>query len=783
MFNFADVDNHPPVTSFLDEGTPKVAQATVIRVNDLNHRIRKREVNSPVSNHVLEARDVNLQGLGRTMHLVLSHTHDVLSPQFKIFVEDGNGQRKRFTGFNAREFYTGQVKNSPSSKVSAHIDSETGLMTAAILTDDREVYFVEPHSHSNSSALPDEMLFYKLNNNLLSTSNNKRPFCDSISLNETAGIAFGDDAINLSTEDKEGNDINHTKRRDKREEPGIPTRCPLHLVADYRFFRNHGSDVKQTTNYLVSLIDRINKMYLETEWADVAAGEESLTGYGFVVQEILVHSAPTQEEGHYNSEKYSWQIRDLLESFSRNKHHKWYCLVHLFTHQRFESGVLGLAFVAHVRKFIPGGVCTSPVMKDGEPYYYNTGVSTTMNSLGNSIFTRITDLITAHELGHSWGAEHDPDIAECSPRSSSGGAYLMHTYSLAGYETNNKVFSPCSKRAIANVLKSKTRGCFVSHRKSFCGNGIVDPGEECDAGLIGGQDTDPCCTIECRLKSHAKCSDFNHLCCQNCQVQRQGFLCREANHLDCKESQVCNGISANCPIDSPPIEDGRECMDSGRCRSGRCIPFCETRQLLSCMCESKTDTCLRCCRQPTPNSTCERFNPPRPIILKDGTPCAYGYCDKGFCRRSTQDTISRLWGVIEERSVSRVIRFILDNMVIFVPLVLSLCWFPIAWYIKIQDDKEKAKHPKRHLSRISRCTNGSNCHGYNTRSRASRNGNPPTDAGDTHELRTFLHDELDNERPSLPSSPPPQYDELDHEPIVRGQTPRRSPPPHETSID
>lgn len=47
--------------------------------------------------------------------------------------------------------------------------------------------------------------------------------------------------------------------------------------------------------------------------------------------------------------------------------------------------------------------------------------------------------MTAHEFGHNWGSEHDPDIPECSPSASQGGSFLMYTYSVSGYDVNNKV--------------------------------------------------------------------------------------------------------------------------------------------------------------------------------------------------------------------------------------------------------------------------------------------------------------------------------------------------------
>lgn len=658
-------------------------ESEIIHVSDLKYhypRQARHAVDGLTEDSNRKHTGVEVNALGKKFNMVLKQSHqDVLSPLFEVFVVDGLGIKRPYRDFDRTEFFSGHLENDDMSQITAHVDSVTGVMTASI-SSDNEVYVMEPIK-KDGILNKTSMLFYKSQglNPSLETLKNKR-FCDSINLaNET----FLDEVPPLS--------------REKRETFGEDrTRCNLRLVADFHFFKDQGKDMKSVVSHLVSVVDRINKIYLDTEFADVEAGESSLKGFGFVLQEILVHEQPTLEDGHYNSMRGQWAIRDLLEAFSRDRAHKWYCLSHLFTHQKFESGVLGLAFVAHTRKLIPGGVCTQPVTKGATTFYYNTGVTTTKNSLGNPIFTRITDLITAHELGHNWGAEHDPDLVECSPRSSYGGAFIMHTYSLAGYEHNNRIFSPCSKRAIANVLRSKAFSCFVSPQKAFCGNGVVEEGEECDGGQLGGADNDPCCTVECRLKPGARCSDLNHLCCEKCQNRMRGSLCREGNPQDCKESTHCDGISAKCPRDPPPVQDGKDCLDSGTCSSGTCIPFCESRGLMSCMCDQRnTDYCIRCCRKNAPNSTCQRYSSENPIRLRDGTPCVYGYCDRGFCRRTNQDTIKRLWGVIDEVGINGFVRVLKDNLVFAVAFLLLTFWVPISYYVKMKDDEIKAKISKR----------------------------------------------------------------------------------------
>jgi hypothetical protein len=118
-------------------------------------------------------------------------------------------------------------------------------------------------------------------------------------------------------------------------------------------------------------------------------------------------------------------------------------LAHLFTHQTFlardSSVVLGLAYISSPRRLSHGGICTAEYFKNGYTLYLNSGLSSSRNHYGQRVITREADLVTAHEFGHNWGSEHDPDIPECSPSASQGGSYLMYTYSVSGYDVNNKV--------------------------------------------------------------------------------------------------------------------------------------------------------------------------------------------------------------------------------------------------------------------------------------------------------------------------------------------------------
>ncbi len=74
----------------------------------------------------------------------------------------------------------------------------------------------------------------------------------------------------------------------------------------------------------------------------------------------------------------------------------------------------------------------------------NTGYTSYCDSDGAQVLSSIAELVTAHELGHSWGAPHDPSTSECNPPAERGGRYLMYTFAVSGYSPNNYV-SPASQ--------------------------------------------------------------------------------------------------------------------------------------------------------------------------------------------------------------------------------------------------------------------------------------------------------------------------------------------------
>ncbi|KAF7487383.1 Hypothetical predicted protein [Marmota monax] len=197
------------------------------------------------------------------------------------------------------------------------------------------------------------------------------------------------------------------------------------------------------------------------------------------------------------------------------------------------------------------------------------------------------DLVTTHELGHNFGAEHDPDgLAECAPNEDQGGKYVMYPIAVSGDHENNKMFSNCSKQSIYKTIESKAQECFKERSNKVCGNSRVDEGEECDPGIMY-LNNDTCCNSDCTLKPGVQCSDRNSPCCKNCQFETAQKKCQEAINATCKGVSYCTGNSSECP---PPgnAEDDTVCLDLGKCKDGKCIPFCEREQQLEpCACNGE----------------------------------------------------------------------------------------------------------------------------------------------------------------------------------------------------
>nr|XP_021154595.1 disintegrin and metalloproteinase domain-containing protein 32-like [Columba livia] len=179
-------------------------------------------------------------------------------------------------------------------------------------------------------------------------------------------------------------------------------------------------------------------------------------------------------------------------------------------------------------------------------------------------------ILLAQMLGRSLGIGYDRSPACRCPAP----VCVMSPQAL--HSSGAKAFSSCSVADFAQFLRHNRDCPFIrqvlpqlSYRgATVCGNGVVDPGEQCDCGTAESCLLDNCCTPQCTFKPGVKCSVG--LCCEKCQLKRQNAPCRPPADAQCDLPELCDGSSASCPPDLY-VQDGHDCeRGTGYCYKGRC---------------------------------------------------------------------------------------------------------------------------------------------------------------------------------------------------------------------
>lgn len=200
----------------------------------MKHTIVKRGLKE--SNHPFnKIKEVEFKTLGRNFRLILSPKRTVLHSKFKAYAVNADG-KETTVHLDHENFYGGRVFGETESDASVHIDN--GILTGTIQLLD-ETYHIEPSWRHLPHLDNRSMIAYKASDVKFSWDQSK-----DMKL-KTCGYV------------KEGIELEEESSRDKRqidqyEYTPTKTRCPLLLVADYRFFQEMGgSNTKTTINYLV----------------------------------------------------------------------------------------------------------------------------------------------------------------------------------------------------------------------------------------------------------------------------------------------------------------------------------------------------------------------------------------------------------------------------------------------------------------------------------------------------------------------------------------------------
>ncbi|KAG5679982.1 hypothetical protein PVAND_009517 [Polypedilum vanderplanki] len=416
--------------------------------------------------------------------------------------------------------YQGKIRDKPQSTVA--LSTCNGIR--GVVFDGHDTYYIE-----NELIGPDQKHFLIRHSDL--KHEHKCGYDGGI--NRTHDVALNHHMTEFnrimrhkrSTNSKDNNLIRGPYNANKRS-----SYVELVLVVDNKVFKSLDRDVRKVHQHCKDIANIINALYVplnifiallgvviwnENNLADLSSdGDKTLRSFLNYRRKYLVKDHPNDN-------------------------------AQLLTGEVFDGGVVG--------KALKGPICT---------YEFSGGVS-----MDHSKIIAIVATTIAHEMGHNFGMEHDTDDCKCPDdrciMSSSSSSIAPTHWSSCSIDQLNLAFH----HGMDYCLKNKPTKIFDS---PICGNGFVEPGEQCDCGLPQHCKNNSCCNpYTCKLYSNATCATGS--CCDltTCSPHAAGTMCRSSVG-ECDLPEYCTGDTEWCPNDVYK-RDTEECNGGDAyCYQGSC---------------------------------------------------------------------------------------------------------------------------------------------------------------------------------------------------------------------
>ncbi len=334
-----------------DQSADRRAQVANAALN-----LRASTVQTPQPIRYLHGRievDLELDGTTRTLQL---DPVSVRGDGFSVFLSNGDDDLTTIA-IPPAPIYAGQVRGLVDSHVRASLNA--GQLQAVVYFHNDQCG-IQPLPSTDPDDLPSEHVVFRAS--------------DVIGHGRTCAVsqfAHADDASSTaapySDSSTSGTDVKIVD---------------LAIDADYEFFASHGSDVAATVHDIEGIINALRPIYEVPE-----------IGITYELSTIVVRTQP----GTYNGS----DALDLLCQF-RNR---WNTppessihrdIAHLFTGKELIGSTIGIAFV--------GVVCNVVANSPDCGSSGNVAYGLSQSRFSQVFTTRVA--LTAHELGHNWGANH-----------------------------------------------------------------------------------------------------------------------------------------------------------------------------------------------------------------------------------------------------------------------------------------------------------------------------------------------------------------------------------------
>ncbi|XP_074493721.1 disintegrin and metalloproteinase domain-containing protein 28-like isoform X2 [Sebastes fasciatus] len=345
----------------------------------------------------------------------------------------------------------------------------------------------------------------------------------------------------------------------------------LYLVADNRAYLKMKRDRTAMRNRIFEVVNFVNMAYKPLRTFVALVGLEIWSSGDLI--------SVTPPAGANLDAFMKWRNSELVK---RKKHDN----AHLISGIDFEGATVGLAFI--------GTLCSG----------HSVGVVQDHNDRAIAVGATL-----AHEMGHNLGMNHD-DSSGCV---CSGDSCIM----AAALSWNiPRTFSSCSTNYYEKYLLNRSPSCLLDkpdystlEAPSFCGNGFVEKGEQCDCGSLE-ECTNPCCNAtSCTLKEGSQCAEGE--CCEDCKISPRSRECRRRQD-ECDLAEFCDGKSATCPedvftVNGFPCDGGLGYCYNGQCpqRPNQCVKLygpTATEAAPSCYNHNTRGTYYAFCRRPDENT-------------------------------------------------------------------------------------------------------------------------------------------------------------------------------------
>ncbi|KOB66594.1 Uncharacterized protein OBRU01_20986, partial [Operophtera brumata] len=377
--------------------------------------------------------------------------------------------------------------------------------------------------------------------------------------------------------------------------------CSLYIQTDPLIWRHVRKGFPDTREEILSLISHhvtaVNYIYRDTKFD----GRIQHRNIKFEIDDDALCS------NHINQSETTQFCMENIDVFNfLNLHslanHEDFCLAYVFTYRDFTGGTLGMS-QACTSRGASGGICekyktyteTIGGIYQTTKRSLNTGIITFVNS-NSRVPPKVSQLMLAHEIGHNFG---------------SPGNFIMFAGAKSSDRPNNSRFSQCSVGNISAVLDAvrdgRKRNCLTTSQGAFCGNKIVEAGEECDCGMY---DVTSCVVYGQYQRSMDAVREGRK---RNCLTTSQGAFCGD------KIVEV--GEECDCGYDEVECED--------RCCYPRLVsPFERERNVTARGCTRKANTQCSPSQGPCCNSdTCQFVDAARNQTCREATDCSHAsYC-------------------------------------------------------------------------------------------------------------------------------------------------------------